>query len=533
MLNRRAFLHVTGGMLGAVAAAEGVATPAEHYTRQAAERMPSKAPEATPPHDLSGMFLVAPSTVMVGQSFDLNVRLLTSPYAVNLNCFTDHYPTVESSTNLSPRGIRYMDNTLPQWEGVLELNAGGEYAGPHEFHINGGSRIYPHDMRPIRRIPDLRFTRAGVHCVTVRDTKSGVVRKSNPIMVTDEAPAERLYWGDIHGHTIFTDGIRAPEEIYYFARDESFLNVCAITDHAEYYLTDGQWEYFQRVTNSFNRPDAFVTLVAQEWTSKPCGHRNLYYRTDTAPLVRATDPAWSELPRIYALAHEHGALVVPHHSASALMGVDWRIDHDPEVERLAEIYSVWGNSERSAASGNFRPIHAELGGEKNGQHVVDALALGRRFGILASGDFHDGRPGNTLGTYQREVAGYPYSQPGGLVGIWAHTLTREAIFDALWNRRVYGTTGPRIVLQFEIAGNPMGSQLENSERLPVRVDAHSEVPIDRLDLVRNGSDYESIRPAECDVTWTLPHVPGNSWYYVRVTREDGEMAWSSPIWVGV
>jgi len=25
--------------------------------------------------------------------------------------------------------------------------------------------------------------------------------------------------------------------------------------------------------------------------------------------------------------------------------------------------------------------------------------------------------------------------------------------------------------------------------------------------------------------------PGQHWYYVRVEQEDGELAWSSPIWI--
>ncbi len=534
-MDRRAFLCSTGAMMGAVAAVKGYgATPAEIYGRMVTERFPSDAPpNGSPSHALAGMSIVVPSTLGVGESFDLRVRMLTPPYAVKLNCFTEYYPTVEASMNLSPRGIRYMDNTMPEWKGVVEVSADSGYAGPSEIVMDGGIGIYPHDSRPIRRIPGLHFTTPGIHRVTLRDPTSGITQTSNPVVVTAELPAQRLYWGDIHGHTSFTDGIRSPEEVYYFARDESFLDVCAITEHGEYYLTDLQWDYFQRVTNHFNQPNGFVTLVAHEWTSMTYGHRNMYYRSDTAPLVRATDPAWRELPQLYALAHQHGALVVPHHSASTLMGVDWTVDHDPEVERLAEIYSVWGSSERSAAAGNFRPIHAELGGETQGHHVVDALALGRRFGILASGDFHDGRPGNTLSTYQQEPAAYRYTQPGGLVGIWATGLTRDGIYDALWNRRVFGTTGPRMVLQFEIAGHPMGSTLENLATHPVRVRSHTDVPIDRIDLVRNGSDYEFVSAGACDVDWAIPNVPGDSWYYVRVTRQDGEMAWSSPIWIGV
>ena len=54
---------------------------------------------------------------------------------------------------------------------------------------------------------------------------------SNPIRATETAPAERIFWGDPHWQTFFSDGIRCPEELYAFARDEAFLDFGAITDH--------------------------------------------------------------------------------------------------------------------------------------------------------------------------------------------------------------------------------------------------------------------------------------------------------------
>src|SRR5205085_1502670 len=133
------------------------------------------------------------------------------------------------------------------------------------------------------------------------------------------------------------------------------------------------------------------------------------------------------------------ALVIPHHPANEVMGVDWHLGHDAEVERLVEIHSVWGNSERSAAAGNPYPIRTN-GGEQAGRHVVDALRLGRRYGIIAGGDIHDGRPGDELHTRQREPERYSVLRRQGIMGVWAEALTRDAVFEALWRRRVYGTT---------------------------------------------------------------------------------------------
>ncbi len=425
-----------------------------------------------------------------------------------------------------------MDNVPPVWDGVVRVAMDAACEGPGEISFADGMGPYPHDERPIRRVGPYRVSKPGVYYFTFSDPESGATGVSNPVQVTASAPKNRVFWGDIHGHTSFTDGIRSPEEYYYFARDEAFLDFCALTDHAEFILTPAIWDFFTRVTNDFNAPGKFATLVAQEWTNFQYGHHNLYYKSDSAPLFLATDPAHKELETIYKLAREHGALVVPHHPASAAMGVDWTLGHDPEVERLVEIYSCWGNSERSAVAGNPRPIHVGLEGEKDGQHVVDALKLGRRYGIIASGDVHDGRPGNAISYAQAEPAAYRYTQPGGLVGIHAPELTRAAVFDALWNRRVFGTTGPRMLIHFQIGETPMGSELRGRETLEAIIEAHTEAPIARVDLVRNGEDFQHWEPAARDARLIaeIPPPSGEDSYYARITREDGEMGWSSPIW---
>ena len=45
---------------------------------------------------------------------------------------------------------------------------------------------------------------------------------------------------------------------------------------------------------------------------------------------------------------------------------------------------------------------------------------------------------------------------------------------------------------------------------------------------------DRLTPHTREVTWPTqaPAPQRDTWYYARVTREDGEMAWSSPVWVG-
>ncbi|MCD6508026.1 CehA/McbA family metallohydrolase [Candidatus Poribacteria bacterium] len=475
------------------------------------------------------IFAVAPSTVKVGERFSIGVKICTHPYFVGASCYMHSHP-VKSPFNSSPRGIIYMDNVPPEWQGTIEIRGGEDYNGPERFVFDGKTSPFPGDRRPIARIEGLSFSRPGTKFIEIIETGSGNTFVSNPIRVSPGEPEERLFWADLHCQTFFSDGLRCPEELYRFARDEAFLDVFALSDHSEA-LTDRQWDYFTAVTNDFNCPGRFVTLVGQEWTSGKWGHRNAYFPGDYGPIWRCLDPKFSDLEDLYAAAREYGALLIPHHSANEEMGINWDNGHDPEVERLVEIYSIWGNSERPAREGNPRPIRVN-GGERDGRHVVDALRRGYRFGIVGGGDIHDGRPGDELHTLQRRPESYRRLWRQGITGIWARKLTREAIFEALWNRRVFATTNVRIFLKFSADGSPMGSEVKANNEVHFLLEIASEVPIARIDLVKNGDDLHTEYPNVRELVRDFSDDPEDGdWYYVRVTRIDGEMAWSSPIWI--
>jgi hypothetical protein len=484
----------------------------------------------------TGMLCVIPSRLGVGEGFAVKLKLL-GPVR-KIPCCGDwnaRKPGLGGPFNLNvQRQIQYMDNCLPEWQGEIRLDGADALDGPPSVKFDGVAQgVFPRDRRPIARVPGLKWTRPGMRFLRLIEPVSGLEVWSNPCWVTEYLPQRRLYWGDPHWQTFFSDGIRCPEELYAFARDEAFLDFGAISDHMEA-VTDRQWDYFQAVTNDFNQPGVFATLHGQEWTHHvpefgAPGHRNIYYRGSGGPALRCTDPDCNTLEKLWrkldGMAGIH-AIAVPHHSANTVMGVRWELGWNPKYEKAVEIHSVWGCSERHADDGNPLAISPEtLRGEMRGRHVIDALKRGYRFGFVGGGDIHDGRPGDDL-----HNESYPprvfESRPQGFTAAWVPELTRECIFDAIAEHRTYATTRSRIYL--DVNRRPGETKLALSVRVA------SEDGLRDAVLVRNGGDaavaVADRDPRVIETELTSDTLAPDDFAYVRVTTQKGRMAWSSPVW---
>ena len=195
-----------------------------------------------------------------------------------------------------------------------------------------------------------------------------------------------------------------------------------------------------------------------------------------------------------------------------------------------EIYSHWGAYENRESDRPFA-----FGKYPRGSLVSEALAAGLHLGFVGDSDDHTGQPGND---FFWRLGGYP----GGLTAVWAAELTPTAVWQALYNRSCYATTRARILVKFFVNGSMMGSELRLSspdEKCHLQAEVYGTAKIEELTIIRNGQVLISNRPDCCDAqlsfvdSESLPEKNNGYYYYLRVKQQDGEMAWTSPVWVSL
>jgi hypothetical protein len=366
----------------------------------------------------------------------------------------------------------------------------------------------------VRQI-EVTLNRTGIQYVTVCDQALGASGLSNPILVQegisvqdDPAKELNLFFGDIHGHNAHCDGSGSADEYYRWARDVRLLDFSALTNHmeeAKRYRIEDFWPIVKQKASQYYEPGRFVTFLAFEWGSwERFGDKCVYYRGEEGPWFGAHLESANTPDKLWRRLRGEAAITIPHHSKYGGK-TDWSY-HDPELQPLVEIYSTWGCSEE--------------GGEYS---VQNAWQRGYKLGVIASSDTHTGTPGN---------------EGGGLAAVWAGELTREGLFEALRKRRCYATTGARILLDFRLNGCRMGEVLreEQAGTRKLTVLAAGTANLEKLEVLKNNevvhSQAGSGKVVRLEWEDAAGRVPGEDFYYARVTQTDGNRAWSSPIWIG-
>ena len=151
--------------------------------------------------------------------------------------------------------------------------------------------------------------------------------------------------------------------------------------------------------------------------------------------------------------------------------------------------------------------------DEAGHFYQDALAKGLRYGVEASSDH--------LATHKN------------FTGVYSEELSRPALFRAMKSRHTFAASD-KIIVDFRMGGHLMGDEIHSARPPAAEVKVIGTSPIVRVEIIRNGATAYTRGPAAREVEFRYQDTnpePGGNYYYVRVRQEDGNMAWTSPIWV--
>ncbi len=408
------------------------------------------------------------------------------------------------------------------------IDAWGETATIEALY-GGASRDFEED-NPGWLDFSLSIDDPGVHRVEV--TAGIHTVRSNPIVVSAEAPELRLYWGDLHshhGHTIVYPDGSSVDENHVYARDALGHDLaCESMKMTPVEIDDVTlWAELQRSCAEVSRDGSFLVMLGSEWmgnySGTSDGHHNIYFDDCTGFLgdhseITGLEGSGSLLERARELELSQGtrSVVLPHATTST--GKNWT-DHDHTLRAGVEVYSEWGDTVSTTAGGN----------------ITEGLSRGHRFGFFAASDNHDGLMGNPL-SFKYELS--------GLAAFWAPALTRGGIFDALAERRTYATSGARMVVIFELVegSTTVRSGDEIIARNPTfSWEIHGTDTVDSVTLTAVGLEAGA-RPEIIDQSEPMSlDVEGqyawSGWdgseqaVYLSVFQNDGELAYATPIWI--
>ncbi len=398
-------------------------------------------------------------------------------------------------------------------------------------------------------IPNLYFNEVGVYRVLLKNVRTGEEFFSSPIkcLPTD---AKNVFWGSLHGESERFDATENIESCLRHFRDEKSMSFYSTSspDNTEETPND-IWKSISENIQEFNEEERFVTFLGQQWTGTPGseGTRIFIYSKDEKPIVRAADARSNTLKKVYKLFSSKDMISIPSFTMAQSHGFSFD-DFSPEFERVVEIYNAWGSSECSIKEENKYPITSK---SKKGTtewkdgSILNALMKNKRFGFVSGGLDDRSFYSALFDTDQQQY------NPG-LTAILADQHNRAALFEALYNRHCYATTGERIIVGFSIAGHIMGSEISTAQKPGLHVNRHiagyvagTEV-LEKVEIIHNGKvlhsvpldgkthvDFEYDDMTQLADTSLKDPKTGDlfSFYYLRVTQKDGHMAWSSPIWV--
>ena len=340
------------------------------------------------------------------------------------------------------------------------------------------------------------------------------------VIFTEEFDLDwNLYFGQLHAHTDISNGAGSVEEAFQYASQVDGLDFFAVTDHSDSFDNadmgaidaDGadisaDWAAGKQAAASVTGED-FVGLFGFEMTwpeDKQLGHISTF----NTPGWQTRDQAdFENVPT--ALENYYKAL-------ASVPGSVSQFNHPDTVHGDFERFDHYSPQYDAAVS------LLEVAGEDG---VVDCeyydLALDKGWHVAPTNNQnnHNGQWGDA--SEARTV-------------VLAKSLTEESLYAAMKDRRVYATQDSDLAIYYELNGTVMGSIIPKSESAAVTVflSDPTDEAIGNVEVVTDGgavlvSEYVET-PSQ---VLELPASGGRSYYYLRITQPDGDVAVTAPVWM--
>ena len=340
------------------------------------------------------------------------------------------------------------------------------------------------------------------------------------VIFTEEFDLDwNLYFGQLHAHTDISNGAGSVEEAFQYASQVDGLDFFAVTDHSDSFDNadmgaidaDGadisaDWAAGKQAAASVTNGD-FVGLFGFEMTwpeDKQLGHISTF----NTPGWQTRDQADFEnvptaLENYYkALASVPGSVSQFNHP-DTVHGDFERFDHySPQYDAVVSLLEVAGED-----------------GVVDCEYYDLALDKGWHVAPTNNQNNHKGQWGDA--SEARTV-------------VLTKDLTEEALYAAMKDRRVYATQDSDLAIYYELNGTVMGSIIPKSKSAAVTVflSDPTDEAIGNVEVVTDGgavlvSEYVET-PSQ---VLELSASGGHSYYYLRITQPDGDVAVTAPVWM--
>ncbi len=359
-----------------------------------------------------------------------------------------------------------------------------------------------------------------------------------------EATFQR-YFGQLHSHTQYSDGAGSLENALAYIKalpDSANVDFVAFTDHSNYFDKSGAanpegalydmtkateysqqtWKSYKDAVAAFNAENAgsMVAIAGFEmtWSGGP-GHINTFNtpgivsRNNTTLNNKTKDAGLQAYYKLLSQTEGVDSISQFNHPGTTFGNfIDFGY-WDAVVDTRMYMVEV-GNGEGQIGAGGYYPSY---------EQYIMALDKGWHVAPTNNQDNHKGRWGNANDA--RDV-------------ILTDDFSESGIYAALRARRMYATEDKNLDLDYTVNGNMMGSIIDVPEKLNFEIsfnDPDRTDSIAKVELVVNSGKVAYTWDSAADLakgSVSVELAPEYTYYFVRVTEGDGDLAVTAPVWVG-